>query len=446
MTSVTVANISFPFVEEDRHVKFLPLDALSLVGALEAAGHTVDFRDHQQTEIAYADPQDPDHAPSFFADAAEAVIINAPHDALPVAILWAERLKSIDPRRTIMLSGYGPQHVAAPILQEFSFIDAVIQGPPELVGPQLIKGLEGDWGKVPGIAFRYRNDIYSNPPPAPLSTLDDLPLPAYEKVDISSYWEIMIFSACGCPFGCSFCVRRGRLVEKGIDAVMREISTLRHLHGQKRVFFYDQTFTLKKERVLNLCQRLQADGLNDIEWSCTGRLNLTDEELMGKMAEAGCKMIYFGVESGSDQVLKLINKNISRAMAEQAIKEAQRFFFVNTFFIWGFPFESTDDFQKTVDMILRLTEQGVAPIIYVLSPLPSSLLYLQYSDQLRFSREVWEANWPVHLSDPVSRNCLARLIEAHPRVFPGFHTCDPLILDKLKIVQQLGLETHFPDV
>ena len=446
VTSVTVANVSFPFIYGDLHAKFLPLEALSLTSALEAEGYHVDFRDYQQSAVAYSDPQSPTNAASFFADANEVIIITTPHDAMPVAILWAEGLKALEPNHIIILGGYGPRHVAAPIVEHLPSIDVVIHGTLELTGPCLVSHLNRDLAQVPGIAYRDRSGVHVTKPPLPLTTLDQLPLPAYHKVNLDSYWEIMVFSARGCPFHCSFCVRSGKLVEKSIDTVVREISTLRDVYGQKRVFFYDQTFTLKKKRVVELCRRLREEGLSDVEWSCTGRLNIADVQLMDEMADSGCKMIYFGVESGSDEVLKRIDKHVTRAMAEEVISEAQHFFSVNAFFVWGFPFESMDDFRATIEMILQLSDQGVAPIIYVLSALPSSRIYREYRDQLKFHREVWDADWPVHLSNPASREQVARLIESHPSVFPGFYSCDPRILEKLHIMRELGLETHFPDV
>jgi radical SAM superfamily enzyme YgiQ (UPF0313 family) len=366
---------------------------------------------------------------------------------MPVAVLLAQRLKSTAPNHIIVLAGYGPRHVASPIIERLSFVDVVISGALERVGPALVQHLDGDWSEVPGIVYRGADGacIVARPPP-PLATLDELPLPAYHKVDLDSYWEIMLFSARGCPFHCSFCVRGGRLIQKSISTVIEEISLLRHTYGQKQVFFYDQTFTLNKKRVIELCRRLRMEGLGDVEWSCTGRLNIADVELMEEMCNSGCKMIYFGVESGSDRVLRQIDKRITQTMAEEVIKEAQRFFFVNAFFIWGFPFETMDDFRMTMDMIARLSEQGVAPILYVLSLLPSSRLYREYEDQLTFCREVWEANWPVHLSNRPSCDRVAKLIASHPTIFPGFYSCDPNIRDKLRVVRELGLETHFPDV
>jgi anaerobic magnesium-protoporphyrin IX monomethyl ester cyclase len=446
MTAVTVANISFPFIEEDRHVKFLPHEALSLTAALEAAGHRVDLRDYQLVAENYEDPQDPVNAGAFFAGANPAVFIITPHDAMPVAILWAEHLKNLEPGHTVILGGYGPRHAASAIIKGLPFIDGVIHGTLEVVGPLLMNHPEGDWHQVPGVAFRNGSKVYVNPPPAQLTTLDELPLPAYHQVDLNSYWEINLFSARGCPFGCSFCVRGGKVVEKSIDGIIEEISLLRHRYHQKRFFFYDQTFTLKKKRVIELCQRFRAESLDEMEWSCTGRLNIADLELMKEMADSGCNMIYFGVESGSDRVLQRIRKGITREMAQLVIKEAQRFFYVNAFFIWGFPFEDREDFQATLDLVRRLSDQGVTPIIYVLSMLPSSGLHREYHQQLEFCREVWEANWPVHLDNPGSRDQIARLIEAYPEVFPGFYCCDPQILAKLRAVKDLKLETHFPDV
>jgi len=446
MASVTVANISFPFVEEDRHVKFLPLEALSLTSSLEITGHKVDFRDYQQACVDYSDPQDPANAASFFNGANQIVIIITPNDAMPVAILWAEKLKEFEPNHIIILGGYGPKEVAYHIIKNFSFIDAVIHDTLEPSGTQLINHINEDWADLPGIAFRNKNEVVVTPSSPPLESLDQLPLPAYNKVNLDKYWEIMIFSARGCPFRCTFCVRNGKLIEKSVDNVIGEISLLRNTYGQKRVFFYDQTFMLKKNRVINICNRMGKANLNDVEWSCTGRINIADIEVMKKMANSTCKMVYFGVESGSDNVLKRINKRITRSLAEKVISEAQKIFFVNTFFIWGFPFESIDDFKVTLEMIHKLSEKGIASIIYFLSPLPSSQIYKEYRNKLWFSRELWKINWPVHLSNKKSCNEIAKLIKAYPTVFPGFYTCDPNVYDKLKIIQDQKLETHFPDV
>jgi radical SAM superfamily enzyme YgiQ (UPF0313 family) len=444
MATVTVANFSFPFLEEDRSVKFLPLEALSAAAALEASGHRVDFRDYQQAATRYADPQAPENAPDFFAGAEERVLITAPHDALPVALLWARQLKSLDPRREIILGGYGPRRIGREILGAFPYIDAVVQGAVETTAPRLLASPRRDWPQVPGIAFR-NGGIRENPGLPPASSLDDFPAPAYGMVDLNSYWEIMLLSASGCPFECCFCTRSGTLIEKSVERVIEELRLLRNQYGQKRVFFYDQTFTLKKERVLRLCQAMAETDLNDIEWSCTGRLNIVNDDMMRDMAAAGCQMIYFGVESGSDRVLQVMHKRIRRAQVEERIRHAQQYCGVCAFFIWGFPFESMQDFELTVDMISRLSERGVAPVVYVLSPLPGSPVNTQYRDELRFSREVWETNWPAPLSKAPSSDEVVRLIEDHPRIFPGFYSADPNITRKLRRIRELGWETHFPD-
>lgn len=446
MSSVTVANISFPFVEEDRHVKFLPHKALSLTAALEARGYHVDFRDYQQVADDYDDPQDPANVTSFFEGAEEIVIVVTPHDAMPLAILWAERLNTLEPDHTIVFGGYGPIHVASLIAERFPFVNVAIHGTLETVGPQLVDNIGENWDKVAGIAYRHNKRVFVTPPSSPISNLDQLPLPAYNKVNLNSYQENLVYSTKGCPYRCIFCVRGGKLIEKSIDNLIHEISILRKVYGQKRVFFYDQTFTLRRQRVFDFCRRLREAGLTDVEWSCTGRINIAEVEVMREMANSGCKMIYFGVESGSDHVLKRINKRITREQAERVIDEARKFFYVNTFFIWGFPFESMDDFKETLEMIQQLADVGVASILYVLSPLPSSRLHDEYSNKLSFCREVWESNWPAHLVNRKSRSEIAKLIKAHPMVFPGFYTCDPLILEKLHIIREAGLETHYPDV
>lgn len=442
---VTVANVSFPFIEEDRSVKFLPLEALSLAASLQAHDHEVDVRDHQLATAALADPADPVHARAFLGGEGSTVIVTTPNDAMPVALLWAERLKQLEPDRTIVMAGQGPRRVASQLAASFPFVDAVIHGPLEATAVRLLDTPRDRWATLPGVACRADGAVRENPADAPAPPLDALPFPAYDRVDLDAYWEVMVVTSQGCPFRCGFCARSGRLDEKSVDRVIAELSHLRHAHGRRRVFFYDQTFTLRKPRVLELCRRLREAGLGDLEWACTGRLDLADGELMDAMAAAGCRMIYFGVESGSDAVLAQIGKRVVRARAERTLLEARCRFSVNAFFIWGFPFEALADFEETTALVESLASDGVAPILYVFSPLAGTPLHRRYAGALRFSPEVWEANWPAHLASAPSRATVQRLIERHPAVFPGFHVCDPHVEEKLRRIRALKLETHFPD-
>jgi len=444
--SISLINISLPFIEGINTVKFLPIEALGICGVLEAVGYEVDFRDYQQECGKYEDPLNPDNADLFFQDTAQIIICTFTNEAAPLAIMLLEKAKKCFPEKKIILGGHGANGAAEDILQQFDFIELVVKGDDEAAFIGAIKYIKNGRKEVPGLVYRYEDAIRTIDPLNEVIELDRRPFPAYHKVNLDDYGEVMIRSSRGCPFQCSFCQRRGKLSERSIDHVIQEIIILRNTYNQKKFFFYDQTFIINKDRVLSFCQKLREEGLQDIEWSCTGRINLADEKLMEEMARSGCTMMYFGVESGSDHVLKRIKKSITTQQVKNVNEMAKKYFFINNFIIWGFPFETMEDFNKTVELIKNIKQQGIYPIIYMCSPFPATPLYLEYKDKISFSRKCWDGNWPKGFPNHASREKIADFIEQYPTVFSGFYVCDPLIEEKLGIIQSLDVSTHYPDV
>lgn len=458
MHRVTVVNIAHRFHDStlpQGTLAFSPLEALYVGEALERKGYGVDFRDLLLASLESEDPMDPDFfAKELLADPEDMIVLICTNESLPVALLGAQRTKQIYPGKRIVLGGVGAAGVSEYILEEFPAIDLIVAGSHgedgESASPETFAELvdqPGPWfDGVPGVVYRRNGQVASSPPREPRQDLAGMPFPAYHLADMKRYEEVMMRASWGCPFRCAYCDRhRGGLVSvRPLEDVIAEIQHLVEEFGRESVFLYDETFTMDRRRVLDFCRRLDKAGL-EIRWSCTGRADTVDEEVVRVMAESGCEAVYYGLESGSDRILKHLKGGLTRKQAHKAVEMSMRYVYVGNFFIWGFPFETLEDTRKTLEFAQQVEEMGAGATIYSFSAWPLCQLNKEYRDKLVFRREWWEECWPHHLSNPHSRERIANLIESHPRVFPGFHTADDLIMEKLKMVQEMGLVSHFGD-
>lgn len=218
-----------------------------------------------------------------------------------------------------------PQH----FLEMEIFFHFLVLGEGEMALLELISCLKNKSNieDVQGIAFVVNSEIKYNTPRPLIEDLDVLPLPAYDKVDMNYYcrpnvWAIRpiylsalsIFSSRGCPYGCKFCVefavfgRRVRYVSP--EKVIEHIKFLIDNYKIDALFFFDEAFTLSKEHVKKIFRLYKENNLK-ILWGCQTRINLLDEELLSIFKANGCIQVDFGIESGSDKMLKIMNKGLT---------------------------------------------------------------------------------------------------------------------------------------
>lgn len=454
---VTIAHVSLGFGYKDISVTFAPLESLFLASVLRESGYDVDFRDFQIASRDYPDPQDPESfAKAFLADAAPVLLVLCTNDAFPIAMAGLHRFKQEHDDAVVILGGVAPVGVARQVIDHFPCVDVVVQGEyfakgesaSERTFVDVLGHLGNGLGAVDGVVFRADGKTRSTPPRPLVRDVSDLPLPAYDLIDVGAYDEVNIRGSWGCAYQCMYCDRhrQGRVAYRPLDALLEEISILRREYGQRHVFLYDEIFPLNRARTLEFCDRMARSHL-DVTWSCVCRIDTIDNQLLDAMAAGGCHTIYYGVESGSDEVIARVKGGggYTAKKAVETIEASLARMNVGTFFIWGFPFESMADFDATTRVVREVENLGIEPTIYVLSPHPMTVAYREYHRDLVFNQQVWDANWPRYLDNPASREILADLIRAYPDLFPGFYACDPNIAAKLRTVQRLGWETHFAD-
>ena len=264
----------------------------------------------------------------------------------------------------ITVGGPHPTLTAPDILQNIPEIDIVIRGEGEYTMLDLVKTVDkkGNLSQVKGISFREKNgQVINNFPRQPIADLDSLPMPARDLLPIDKYQQTIplsdkictsMISARGCPYNCVYCSTAQQwghsIRHRSADNVIKEIKHLMSTYKLDGVGFFDDVFTMDKNRVIEFCQKLIASKFN-ISWWCEARANTIDKEVVDWMKRAGCEHISMAIESGSEKILKNIRKAITVEQGVEAAKIIkQSGIKLKVFFMHSLPEETYEDIKKTV--------------------------------------------------------------------------------------------------
>jgi radical SAM superfamily enzyme YgiQ (UPF0313 family) len=171
---------------------------------------------------------------------------------------------------------------------------------------------------------------------------------------------------------------------------MAEITQARATLGVRRAYFMDVEFTAQRDRVLALCQRLEAEG-TPLEWCCQTRVDQVDAVLLAAMRRAGCTLVHFGVEAGSQRVLDSVGKGITRAQAEQALAWCREAGLRTAcFFLAGLPSQSQAEMDETLRFAKHLDPTYAS--FHVAVPYPGTSLHAALTEPPL-------DRFPTHLAD-----------------------------------------------
>lgn len=282
----------------------------------------------------------------------------------------------------IVLGGSHPTIYPEETLKAFE-PDYVVCGEGELIFDELLQAIPSD-KKI----WKQKTFIES---------LDDLPFPARELTDISKYYSVLaksnptttMFSSRGCPFQCSYCDRPALGKRFRAMSAKRTVDEMEHCSdlGIKEIFFYDDTFTINKMRVLEICLLIKQRALK-IAWDVRSRVDTIDEEMIKVMKEAGCVRIHFGVESSQEHVLKALNKGIHRQQVEEAFRLCKKYGVkCLAYFMIGNPFETLYDICQTIKLAKNLNPDYMHCTILI--PFPATKLYEKALTLGIIPKDVW---------------------------------------------------------
>lgn len=231
--------------------------------------------------------------------------------------------------------------------------------------PKLLSALEAKSSlkDIPGVAYRENGTVVCNPPAENAIAFDDYPLPARHLLPNELYYSftsqlknftIMITST-GCPFKCSFCaIARLPYRERDPINVVDEIEECHRKFNVREIDFFDATFFINKKRSTAICEEILKRGIK-IEWSCRSRTDVVDEDILRAAWRAGCRKIYYGIESVSERVLKNIDKKIDRAQITQAVNLTHKHG-INAlgFFMVGNPGDDKESVLSTIKFAKKI--------------------------------------------------------------------------------------------
>ena len=243
---------------------------------------------------------------------------------------------------------------------------------------------------IRGIAYLDENGTVIKTAARPqIEDLDTLPYPAWDLFPMNTYLEnpivgvgkdIDVISSRGCPYPCQYCYRifgrnyRGR----SADNVIGEIKILVEDYGIDFISFQDDCFVIDKKRVFAICDKIDAAGW-DLKWSCTGRVNVCDKPLLERMRASGCVSVSYGLESGSNAILKRMQKNTTTEKAAKTIEMTRDAGIrAPVSFMIGYPGETRDTVMETVALCKRLNIPLTA--LMITCPYPGTPLYDEFKD------------------------------------------------------------------
>lgn len=278
-------------------------------------------------------------------------------------------------------------------------VNSLVLGEGERVFAELVNTIAdgGVAGDVPDVGV-IRDGQYNDATARPLETsLDDLPHPARDMLDIKRYWSVLakqrpvttMMTSRGCPMKCIFCDRPHlgkRFRYRGAQNVVDEMELCADA-GIREIFLYDDTFGIRRQRVFEVCEEILRRGLK-VGWEHPPRADMLDDEVMKIMKRAGVTRMHIGVESGSPRILEVIKKGITIAEAYRAFESCRRCGVTSLgYFMLGNPTETRADIELTLGFLRKCAADYAH--IAITTPFPGTELYRMGLEQGLYKHDYW---------------------------------------------------------
>jgi len=306
------------------------------------------------------------------------------------ALRLARKIKELDAEIKIVIGGIHISSLPDDVMKEDVF-DFGIIGEGEISFYKLSDAiLNGkDYKKIKGLMYKNSSKVVNNGEGEIIMNLDDIPRYAYDLIPVEKYRatpavsiekkSITMYTRRGCPFNCIYCA--SSVISKKTRAlsakrVFDDIVWAKEKYGIKEIIFWDDSFTMDRQRIIDLCNLIIEHNL-DIIWTIETRADLIDEELLKIMKNAGLWCIFFGVESGNDKVLKIVKKGETKETIRKAFNMCYKLgIATRASFILGLPGDTEETMQDTINFAKELNSEVTQFQITV--PFPGSELFEDY--------------------------------------------------------------------
>jgi len=373
-----------------------PLNLMYLGGALEEASYNVKIVDDDLEQLGYNKI-----CKILSKEEPPLVGITATTSTIKNALEYAKLVKKILPDSLTVIGGPHPTFMPIETLKSCPDLDVVVIGEgektiTELAGLSLDEN-NGHLTNIKGIAYRDNDNIKLNPPRELIKDLDSIPFPARHLVPFESYGTTQekssdMITSRGCVFNCSYCssslIMGKKFRTRSPENVVDEIEYLIDRYKVENIGFIDDTFMLNKRRAKTIADEIKKRGL-DIRFAASSRVDMVNKSLIEKLRSAGLTTLYYGVESGSQRILDLMKKGITLKQAENAVKATKDVGVeVLTSFILGFPGETQEEMDKTIDFSIKLNADYSQ--FSILTPFPGTPIYHELKKKKLLDTENWK--------------------------------------------------------
>jgi len=313
----------------------------------------------------------------------------------------AKAVKEAIPSCKIVVGGWQPTYMPESLLQHKE-IDYLVMGEGERAMAELADSItkgekESDIAEIAGVAYRHNGKTVMTPPKF-IEDVDQIPFPARHLLSMDIYDRAAPYFDSkpmdhmnvvrGCPHNCAYCETKklwGSRVRAFSPArVVAEIKHLAENFGTRGVYFVGDNFTINKKRTAELCRLMRKEKL-DIEWVCDSRVDMVSRELLKEMKAAGCRTIWFGVESGSPRILEKLNKKVTMEQVTHTFRLCkEEGIHIACSFMLGLPGETIKDMEATFKFARKLDPDWCQFNVYV--AVPGSALYNEVMENRLYDR------------------------------------------------------------
>ncbi len=290
--------------------------------------------------------------------------------------------KKIKPEMVTIAKGAHFNTLDVPTMEEWPQLDLALRGEYEETCQEIAQGVE--FSKITGLTWRDGKKVVQNPSRPLPKDLDSIPYPARHLTNNSLYirpdteeLQTTLVTNRGCPFSCSYCLANQvsglKNRYRSVENVIGEIKECVHEHGIRNFLFRSDLFTQNGKWVIELCERIKEEKL-DIKWASNSRVDTVKPEVLKAMKSAGCWLIAFGVEKGSNEALEKINKKATVEQAEKALEMTREAGIRRSIYILvGLPEDDREAIEQDVEFAKRLDPDFLE--IFYPYPFPGTPLY-----------------------------------------------------------------------
>jgi len=361
-----------------------PIGLALITAILEKAGYAVNLLEANALQL------NPRMIAERVADA-DVIGITAMTPTVGTALSIAHYIKQKSPRFKVIMGGPHVTLLPEETLTTSNDIDVIVRGEGDATIIDLLKSIENQQSlsNVAGISYKQNGKIVHTKDRTSIVDMDSLPCPAYSLLPWRKYkphpphgmalpFGAMVTSR-GCPYHCAYCskpVFGSKFRAQSPERVVEEMVYLKEKFGVREIAFYDDSFTIDKERVHAIADSIISKKLK-IAWSCETRVNLVDKELLTHMKAAGCYVVAYGIESASPEIIKTIQKDTTIEQVEKAIRAHKEIGLqVIGYFMLGSPGETPQTIQQTINFAQKLKVDFAQ--FSITTPFPGTELYEIY--------------------------------------------------------------------